>query len=171
MRSSRRRQPIAKGAARRKTARLRHLQDEAVRARAEEDRRAAERNRSAAERDRRAAERTRGLAEEARQSAESARRAAEIARKAADEIRQTLDSARRMAETLRRNAEEARKAAERIRRMEAAGLQGAIRDAAREQAEISTEMRLSAHSFGANPVVPGADEPRGPGPRVRRKRR
>src|SRR5712692_3302435 len=129
MRSSRRRQPIAKGAARRKTARLRHLQDEAVRARAEEDRRAAERNRSAAERDRRAAERLRG------------------------------------------NAEEARKAAERIRRMEAAGLQSAIRDAAREQAEISTEMRLSAHSFGANPVVPGADEPRGPGPRVRRKRR
>ena len=47
----------------------------------------------------------------------------------------------------------------------------AVREAVREQAEVSAEMRVAAQAFGANPVVGQAEEARAARPRARRKRR
>lgn len=52
----------------------------------------------------------------------------------------------------------------------AAHFQDAVREAVREQAEISTEMRIAAAAFGANPALANAEQPRAPDRPVRRKR-
>jgi len=72
---------------------------------------------------------------------------------------------------LRRDAEKARMAAEQARHADDARFQVAVREAVREQAEISAEMRVAAAAFGANPAVANAEQPPAPEPRARRKRR
>jgi len=115
-------------------------------------------------------EEVRKAAETARKSAERARLAAEVAREAADESRRALDEARRISEMLRRKSEQERVASEQTRRADEARFDQAVRQAVREQSEVSAEMRLAAQAFGANPVVGQAGEARAGGPRARRKR-
>ena len=86
-------------------------------------------------------------------------------------MRRALDEGRRLAEMVRRKAEEGRATAERTRRSDADHFQEGVRDAIREQAEISAEMRTSAETFGVEPSADDLEKRRPPKPRVPRKRR